>query len=314
MLKATTILMIFLFVGFLSCSEENEIVDKPNIIFIMSDDHASHAISAYGSAINSTPNLDRIAENGMLFENAFCTNSICAPSRAVILTGKYNHINGVIDNSRTFDGSQQTLPKILKANGYQTAIFGKWHLKSAPTGFDRWKVLPGQGFYYNPAFIDQGVRKIDTGYVTDIITDNAIDWLKEEKEDESPFFLIVQHKAPHRNWMPNIPHLNMYDDVEIPYPDDLFDNYEGRGRAAKEQTLSIAKDMTWSHDLKFFQDDEVDPDRVPGWMENRFKGLTSDQISAIKNAYREKNKKFLEANLEGEDLIKWKYQRYIKDY
>ena len=269
---------------------------RPNILFIMTDDHASHALSCYGSKINKTPNLDRIAKDGMLFENSFCTNSICAPCRAVILTGKYSHLNSVPDNRAKFDGSQQTFPKLLKKVGYQTAMIGKWHLKTDPTGFDYWNVLPGQGAYYNPVMIEMGERKTYTGYVSDIVTDRALEWL-ERRDKDRPFCLMYQHKAPHRRWEPGPKHLTMYDDVEIPEPDTLFDDYSNRGRAAKEQDMSIAKTMT-DHDLKFTPPRNLKPEQLKAW----------------NDAYGAKNKAFKEAKLEGKDLIRWKYQRYIKDY
>ncbi len=269
---------------------------RPNIIFIMSDDHASHALSCYGSKINKTPNLDRIADEGMRFSNSFCTNSICAPCRAVILTGKYSHLNGVTDNREKFDGSQQTFPKLLQQAGYETAMIGKWHLKTDPTGFDYWNILPGQGAYYNPAMIENGERKKYTGYVTDILTDHALSWLKGRTGDR-PFCLMYHHKAPHRNWQPGPEHLTQYDDRKIPEPATLFDDYEGRGRAAKEQDMSIAKTMNKS-DLKL---------TTPG-------GLTPEQKARWEAAYGPKNKAFEEAGLEGDELVRWKYQRYIKDY
>jgi len=270
---------------------------KPNIIFIMTDDHASHAMSCYGSKINKTPNLDRVAKGGMRFNNSFCTNSICAPCRAVILTGKYSHINGVIDNRKKFDGSQQTFPKLLQKAGYKTAMIGKWHLKTDPTGFDYWNVLPGQGAYYNPAMKEMGQKKKYTGYTTDIITDHALKWLKSLKPDE-PFCLMYHHKAPHRNWQPGPKYLTMYDDVTIPEPDNLFDDYSNRGRAAKEQDMSIAKTMT-PNDLKLTP--------AP-------RNLTPEQKKLWEAAYGPKNEAFEKANLQGKDLIRWKYQRYIKDY
>jgi arylsulfatase A-like enzyme len=270
---------------------------RPNIIFIMSDDHASHAMSCYGSKINKTPNLDRIANEGMRFTNSFCTNSICAPCRAVILTGKYSHLNGIIDNRKKFDGSQQTFPKLLQKVGYKTAMIGKWHLKTDPTGFDYWNILPGQGAYYNPAMKEMGQRKKYTGYTTDIITDHALKWLKSLKPSE-PFCLMFHHKAPHRNWQPGPKYLTMYDDVTIPEPDNLFDDYANRGRAAKEQDMSIAKTMT-PNDLKLTP--------TP-------KNLTPEQKKLWEAAYGPKNEEFKKANLQGKDLIRWKYQRYIKDY
>ena len=270
---------------------------RPNIIFIMSDDHASHAMSCYGSKINKTPNLDRIANEGMRFTNSFCTNSICAPCRAVILTGKYSHLNGVIDNSKKFDGGQQTFPKLLQKVGYKTAMIGKWHLKTDPTGFDYWNILPGQGAYYNPAMKEMGQQKKYTGYTTDIITDHALKWLKSLKSSE-PFCLMFHHKAPHRNWQPGPKYLTMYDDVTIPEPENLFDNYSNRGRAAKEQDMSIAKTMT-PNDLKLTP--------AP-------KNLTPEQKKLWDAAYGPKNEAFKKADLQGKDLVRWKYQRYIKDY
>ena len=270
---------------------------RPNIIFIMTDDHASHAMSCYGSRINKTPNLDRIAKEGMLFNNSFCTNSICAPCRAVILTGKYSHLNGIIDNRKKFDGTQQTFPKLLQKVGYKTAMIGKWHLKTDPTGFDYWNVLPGQGAYYNPAMKEMGQQRKYTGYVTDIITDHALRWLKERDQDK-PFCLMYQHKAPHRRWEPGPNHLTMYDDVTIPEPDNLFDDYSNRGRAAKEQDMSIEKTMT-PNDLK------LTPSR---------KNLTPEQKRLWDAAYGPKNEAFKKANLQGKELVRWKYQRYIKDY
>jgi arylsulfatase A-like enzyme len=269
---------------------------RPNILFIMTDDHASHALSCYAGKINKTPNLDRIAKEGMLFKNCFCTNSICAPSRAVILTGKYSHINGVIDNRKKFDPTQQTFPMLLQKAGYETAMIGKWHLKTDPTGFDYWNVLPGQGTYYNPAMIEMGERKKHTGYTTDIITDHALNWLKQ-RSSQKPFCLMYHHKAPHRRWEPGPQYLTMYDDVTIPEPDNLFDDYANRGRAAKEQDMSIEETMN-KRDLKL-----VPPNN-----------LTPHQLKLWNAAYEPKNDAFRRANLSGKDLVRWKYQRYIKDY
>ena len=211
----------------------------PNIIFIMSDDHAAHAISAYGSKVNKTPQIDRLADQGMRFDHCFCTNSLCAPSRAVILTGKYSHLNGVIDNGKVFDGRQQTLPKLLKRADYQTAIVGKWHLKSAPTGFDYSNVLPGQGEYHDPVMIENGKRKKRKGYVTDLITDDAIDWLQHKRKVDSPFFLVVQHKAPHANWEPDAKHMGLYADRDIPLPETFNDAYETRTAQIANHRLHV---------------------------------------------------------------------------
>ena len=270
---------------------------RPNILFIFTDDHASHAMSCYGSKVNQTPHLDRIAREGMLFNNCFCTNSICGPSRAVILTGKHSHLNGFKQNGNKFDGSQQTFPKILQKNGYQTAIVGKWHLETQPTGFDYSEILIGQGPYYNPPMIRNGERTKYVGYTTDIITDLALDYLKKDRDPNKPFMLMFQHKAPHRNWQPGPKYLHMYDDVTIPEPDNLFDNYEGRGTAAKQQDMTIAKTMT-AFDLKL----------TPP------KNLTPEQLKVWNAAYESKNEAFQKANLTGKDLVRWKYQRYMKDY
>ena len=272
---------------------------RPNILFIMSDDHAAPAISAYRgflSGVAKTPNLDRIAKEGMLFKNCFCTNSICAPSRAVILTGKYSHLNGVIDNRKSFDGSQQTFPKLLQKVGYQTAMIGKWHLKTDPTGFDYWNVLPGQGTYYNPDMKEMGQRKKYTGYTTDIITDHVLKWLKE-RTSLKPFCLMYHHKAPHREWEPGPKHLAMYDDVAVPEPQTLFDNNSDRGTAAKEQDMTIKKTMN-DRDLKLVAPKNLTPEQKKNW----------------DAAYEPKNEAFRKANLRGRDLVRWKYQRYIKDY
>lgn len=272
---------------------------QPNILFIFTDDHASQSISAYGSKINTTPNIDRLAREGMLFRRCYVPNSICGPVRAVIQTGKYSHENGFLVNGNKFDGHQQTFPKILQGLGYQTAVIGKWHLGEhmPPQGFDYSEVLIGQGPYYNPPMLREGKRVSHTGYTTNIITDLALDWLKEGRETDKPFMLMYQHKAPHRNWQPGPDHLTMYDDVEIPEPDTLFDDYSGRASPASTQDMTIAKTMT-PNDLKL-----VEP-----------KNLTAEQLKAWKAAYDPKNKAFREANLKGEELVRWKYQRYIKDY
>jgi len=286
--------------AFLTFSATIQAADsRPNIVFIFTDDHAAHAMSCYGSKINSTPHLDSIANDGMLFTNCFCTNSICGPSRAVIQTGKHSHLNGFVRNGNRFDGSQQTFPKLLQKVGYQTAVVGKWHLASAPQGFDYSEVLKGQGPYYNPPMLLNGNPKPvqHTGYTTDIITDLALNWLKEKRDGDKPFMLMYQHKAPHRNWQPGPKYLNMFDNVEIPEPDNLFDDWSGRGSAAQTQDMSIRTTMTRS-DLK------LDPPR----------GLTPEQLDVWNKAYRPKNETFKKLDLKGDDLIRWKYQRYIKDY
>ena len=248
----------------------------------------------------------------MIFRNAFCTNSICAPSRAVIQTGKHSHFNGVIDNREVFDSAQVTFPKLLQKGGYQTAMIGKWHLKSEPVGYDFWKVLPGQGRYYNPDFrTPEGMERIE-GYVTDIVTDVSLEWLKNGRDKNKPFMLMTQHKAPHRAWLPGPDHLNMYDDVTIPEPGTLFDDYSNRASGAAIQEMEIDRHMRFSWDLKVVRD-ETDTIGAKVW-EQRKNRFTPEQLVAWNAAYDPKNKEFLEANLEGKDLVRWKYQRYIKDY
>lgn len=273
--------------------------EKPNIIFIMTDDHAAHALSCYGSRINKTPHLDRIADEGMRFDNCFCTNSICAPSRAVILTGMFSHLNGVRDNSQVFDGSQTTFPKLLQEVGYATAMIGKWHLKSSPTGFDYWNVLPGQGHYYNPDLIEMGEKKQYSGYVTDILTDLALDYLGNRREPGRPFLLMLHHKAPHRNWQPALRHLNRYDATEFPIPETLWDDYSTRSDAAREQEMTLRDHMRNEYDLKM----GPPPQR-----------MTEEQKAAWEKAYAPKIAAFKQADLQGDDLVRWKYKRYLEDY
>lgn len=250
---------------------------RPNLLFIMADDHAAHAISAYGSRVNSTPGIDRIADEGMRLDACFCTNSLCSPSRAAILTGTYNHVNGVTSNSSQFDARQPTFVSLLHGAGYQTYLSGKWHLGHGgihdPVGFDRWCVLPGQGRYCDPEFLEPGGRTVvRPGYVTDVITDVAIEWLSE-RDRSRPFCALVPHKAPHEAWEPEARHAKLYSGDDIPEPPTLRDDYSGRATPASEATMRIARDMP-AEDFKDF---------LPS-------GLSDD-----------------------EELV-WKYQRYIKDY
>jgi len=291
---------------------------QPNILFIMTDDHAYQAISCYGSKLNQTPNIDRLAKEGVRFEQSFVTNSICAPSRAVLLTGKYSHLNGMMDNRTTFDGDQQTFIKILQKNGYQTAVVGKWHLKSEPTGFDYWNILPGQGNYYNPDFIEMGKKKRIEGYVTDLTTDFALKWLNK-RDQNKPFFLLLHHKAPHRNWMPGPDHLGKYDGVEMPEPETLFDDYENRGKAAHEQAMEIDSDMYIDYDLKVQVEKkdkkQMKEEKISGKGWNRiYNRMTEEQRKHWDEAYDSKNSEFKNKKLKGDKLARWKYQRYIKDY
>jgi len=271
---------------------------KPNILFIMSDDHAFQAISAYPGAINKTPNIDRIAKEGMRFDHCYVTNSICGPARAVILTGKYSHLNGFYDNKTPrFDGSQMTYPKLLQKAGYQTAVVGKWHLGSEPTGFDYFNVLRGQGPYYNPNMRTSDGPKKYEGHTSEIITDIALEWLQEKRDPNKPFLLMYQHKAPHRNWMPAPKYLNKYDDVTFEEPETMWDDYKNRASGARDQDMTISKTMNM-HDLKVAKQ----------------RGLTPEQQKVWDAAYGPKNKAFEAANLEGKELTRWKFQRYIKDY
>lgn len=272
---------------------------QPNILFIFSDDHAYQAISAYGDSrkLLHTPNIDRIAQGGIRFDRCLVTNSICGPSRAVILTGKYSHLNSFPNNTNsTFDGSQTTFPKLLQKAGYQTAIIGKWHLGSDPTGFDFWQILPGQGIYYNPPMIKQGQQITVPGYVTDIVTDVSLDWLKG-RDKSKPFMLMLQHKAPHREWAPALRDLGFDNDRVYPEPATLFDDYSGRGIAERDQDMTIEKTMT-DRDVKFVAPPSLTPEQKKQW----------DAY------YGPRNEKAKAANLTGKDLVRWRYQRYMHDY
>ncbi len=285
----------------------------PNILFIFADDHAYQALGAYGSVLNETPNIDRIAAAGMRFDRALVTNSICAPSRAVVLSGLYSHINGVLDNVDTFDGLQTTFPKLLRGAGYETAAFGKWHLKSAPTGFDRWEVLPGQGNYYNPDLrTPEGVVRHE-GYVTEVITDLAVDWLADERDPDRPFFMWLGHKAPHRNWMPGPAELGVYADTVFPEPPTLFDDYSGRASPASNQEMEIDRHMTLVTDLKVGRADSAPDGELEYWA-RLMDRLTTEQRAAWDAEYAPRNEAFAEAGLEGRDLVRWKYQEYLRDY
>jgi arylsulfatase A-like enzyme len=281
----------------LLCSCADAPTQRPNILLVFTDDHAAHAISAYGSMINRTPNIDRLADEGMLFRNAFVTNSICAPSRATVLTGQYGHLNGVPTNRDTLHSTVVTFPKLLGQAGYQTAIVGKWHLKVEPEGFDHFEVLRGQGPYYNPVLFSRDDSVAYEGYTTDIITDRALAWLAEGRDRDRPFLLMYQHKAPHREWAPGPDHLDLYADLDLPEPETLFDDWSGRTSAARTQEMTIARDMT-DRDLKL----------VPP------ANLTADQLEVWNAAYGPRNDAFEAASLEGEELVRWKYQRYVKDY
>lgn len=287
---------------------------QPNILVIFTDDHALQAISAYGSKINKTPHIDRLAKQGMLFRHAMVTNSICGPSRAVLLSGKYSHLNGVATNQAgvSFDGSQTTFPKLLQKAGYQTAIVGKWHLESDPTGFHFWKILPGQGDYYNPAFLTAKGRVTEPGYVTDIITDEVLGWLDQKRDKSKPFLMMYQQKAPHRNWLPGLRYLDLYKDQTFPEPATLFDDYKGRASGAANQEMEIDRHMDLLRDNKVFA--AKDSLAAPQAAKGVYGRMTAAQWKPFFQAYQEENTLFLANPPKGRDLVRWKYQRYIKDY
>ncbi len=292
---------------------------QPNILFVFSDDHAPQAIGAYGSKINETPNLDRIAKDGAVFHNSFCANSICGPSRACILTGKHSHVNGFLRNGNRFDGDQMTFPKLMQNAGYQTALIGKWHLSSDPTGFDHWEVLPGQGSYYNPDFIQMdGSRKRYEGYCTDIITENSLEWLADGRDPDQPFMLMCQHKAPHRNWSPPPRHFSLYKDEDVPEPETLFDDYEGRSSLLKQNEMSIKDHFFWEHDMKFHGENYFPEHFRSGNRNGEYRRMTDEQKATWDAAYEPENEEFIrrmrDEDLSEDDIVRWKYQRYIKDY
>jgi arylsulfatase A-like enzyme len=286
---------------------------KPNIIFIMSDDHGYQAISAYSNKLIQTPNIDRIGSEGAVMRNAFVTNSVCSPSRAVILTGKYSHLNGMRDNGTHFDGIQQTLPKILKTNGYRTAIVGKWHLFSQPTGFDYWNILPDQGHYYNPAFIKMGKDTAYSGYVTDVTTDLALDWIEQNRDQ--PFFLMLHHKAPHRNWMPPQQYLQEYNDRQFTLPDNFNDDYADR-KALQRQLISMKEGLDVRYDSKVPCDTcaitKVN-DWAPAEFQREMERLTPAERQAWDKAYQDEYKTFAQIK-DKNQLLRWQYQRFMEDY
>lgn len=295
--------------------------ERPNILFIFTDDHAPHAIGAYDGwlkSVNPTPNIDKLAAQGMLFENSFCTNSICGPSRAVIQSGKHSHKNGFMHNGNSFDWSQQTFPKLLQKAGYETALYGKMHLNGKPLGYDSWAVLPGQGLYYNPDFITPDGNKTVEGYCTDIVNDMAVDFLRNGRNKEKPFMMMVQHKAPHRCWMPAPRHLHLYDDIEIPEPPTLFDQWEDNAPPARHQELEIDRHMDLNYDLfvdltpDYTQEASQQKQDRSAWQ--NLKRFTPEQLKVWRDAWGPKDKAFHEANLSGKDLVRWKFQRYAKNY
>lgn len=295
-----------LFMSIIAFGQGNK--KQPNIVIIISDDHAYQAIGAYGSSYKSTPNIDRLANEGALFNNAYVTNSICGPSRAVILTGKYSHKNGFKDNTNfRFDGSQDSFAKQLQASGYQTAWIGKWHLESDPQGFSFWQVLPGQGEYYNPDFhMMDGSNKRIEGYVSDVVEDASEDWLNK-RDKSKPFCLVIGHKATHRVWIPDAQDFGKFDNVTFPLPSTFYDDYKGR-EAAKVQDMSIAKTMIMGYDLKMYKDENDENSQVG------IKRMNPEQRKKFDDYYGKIAADFKSKNLSGNALTEWKFQRYMRDY
>ena len=303
--------------------------EKPlNIVYIMCDDHSYQTISAYGSTVNHTPNIDRLAERGVRFTNSFVANSLSGPSRACMLTGKHSHANGFTDNTKRFDGTQQTFPKLLQQAGYQTAMIGKWHLVSLPTGFDYYDILTGQGDYYNPTFIRNGQHLQRHGYSTNITTNLALNWLANQRDPKRPFCLFIHHKAPHRTWMPDLQDLELFSDSTYELPSNFYDDYSGR-RAAQEQRMTIAKDMDLVYDLKMADRDSTihsfDP-TLEQWGRAMYtQRMDSAQQAAWDRHYQPLIAKFRErfgqkiasgtmTRADSLELNRWKYQQYMRDY
>ena len=317
---SVTVLAIF---GCEQKEKEAPTKQRPNIVFIMSDDHAYQAISAYDDRLINTPNIDRIANEGMLFTNACVTNSICAPSRATILTGKHTHINGKIDNHTPFDTTQVTFPQLFKKAGYQTAMFGKLHFGNSPKGVDEFMILPGQGHYINPDFITKNGDTTITGYVTDIITDLSIKWLDKQRDPDKPFMLAYLHKAPHRPWWPRPDKFREFSKKTFPLPETLFDNYENRGTAAKTAEMNLLTHMQYGHDSKIWPETieamgGVEPkvEQLQASVYNEFNRGTEEQKSAYKVILDSINQDFKTRwpSMTDKEKMIWKYQRYMQDY
>lgn len=301
-MKRNTLTILLLVLVLLAFAQQK----RPNILVIFSDDHTSQAISAYGSKLMQTPNIDRIAREGALMKNVFVTNSICAPSRAVLLTGKYSHMNGLRDNSprRSFDGDQVQVQKVLSQHNYQTAWVGKWHLNTLPKGFDFWRVLPDQGQYFQPDFIHMNKDTVRyKGYVTDLISDFALDWL-DKRNTEKPFFLVVGEKATHRSWQPDPRDLPEFENRVFPMPDNFYDDYKGR-RAAMEQDMTIDKTMVLGFDLKM----GINYNN-PGM----YGRMTPEEKAAYKAYYGRAEQEYNRIKHDSVAVVKWKYQRYLRDY
>lgn len=332
-MKYYYLLLFFITFFILSCNDNTQNEKKPNILFIMSDDHAYQAISAYDDRLIQTPNIDRIAKEGMLFTNASVTNSICAPSRAVILTGKHSHINGKIDNIAKFDDSQMTFPQLFKENGYQTAMFGKLHFGNNPKGIDDFLILPGQGDYINPRFLGKDKDTIITGYVTDVITDLTLDWFRYKRDKNKPFLTFYLHKAPHRAWWPSPEKFAEFYDKKFPEPETLYDDYTGRGTAAKTAEMNLLTHMQYMQDSKvrpsvFEKMKNVEPKIIyargdgtffepsSNSFNNRY-GRANEEQKKKYNVTLDKISKDFESNwpkMNDKEKMQWKFQRYMQDY
>lgn len=286
---------------------------RPNIVFIMTDDHTAQMMSCFVNRHVHTPNLDRIADDGVRFTNAFVANSLSGPSRACLLTGKHSCANGFYDNTTcVFDFSQQTFPKLLQDAGYQTALVGKLHLEAMPTGFDWWEIIPGQGDYYNPDFITMdGSTHQEKGYLTNIITDKSLDWLENGRDKDKPFCLMIHHKAVHRNWLPELKYLHEYEDKEFVLPDNFHDDYQGRPAAAAQE-MSIARDMDLVYDTKIWR--KGDRTRLSGGYLSFLSRLEPEERAVYDAFYDSLAVDFHSRNLEGKALDEFKYQRYMRDY
>ena len=332
-MKYYYLLLFFITFFILSCNDNTQNEKKPNILFIMSDDHAYQAISAYDDRLIQTPNIDRISEEGMLFTNASVTNSICAPSRAVILTGKHSHINGKIDNIAKFDDSQMTFPQLFKENGYQTAMFGKLHFGNNPKGIDDFLILPGQGDYINPRFLGKDKDTIITGYVTDVITDLTLDWFRYKRDKNKPFLTFYLHKAPHRAWWPSPEKFAEFYDKKFPEPETLYDDYTGRGTAAKTAEMNLLTHMQYMQDSKvrpsvFEKMKNVEPKIIYAMGDGTFFEPSSNSFNNRYGRANEEQKKKYDVTLDkiskdfesnwpkmnDKEKMQWKFQRYMQDY
>jgi len=301
-----------------------QVADKtrPNIVYIMTDDHSYQTISAYGhplSKLAPTPNIDRLANEGILFQKAFVENSLSTPSRACLMTGLYSHQNGQRQLGAGIDSTKVFFSELLQQNGYQTAVVGKWHMQCEPKGFDYYSVLYDQGDYYNPSFKtkDSNGKYIrQEGYATNLITTQSLEFL-ERRDADKPFCLLVHHKAPHRNWMPEGKYLDLYEDIEFPKPETFYDDYSTRCDAARTQDMTIDKTMTFVYDLKMNELKDVAPynkEWSDGGMEQALNQMTPEQRKIWNDAYHPRNMQFIHDKPEGDELLNWKFQRYVKDY